>query len=190
MVLSDRLRVGATGHRFLAERDKLAESVNSGLDTVLSRLGRRPLEIVSSLAEGADRLIAEQVLRRPGSTMTVPLPLARADYETDFRDPESRAEFRRLMERADRIVEVPAAQRRSDAYMAAGRFVVEHCDVLFAIWDGKKQQGHGGTAMVVELARTKALPLVWIHAGNAPKGSGHAESLGADQGRITYEGMP
>jgi hypothetical protein len=35
--------------------------------------------------------------------------------------------------------------RREAAYEAAGRYVVDHCDLLIAVWDRKPAQGRGGT---------------------------------------------
>ena len=46
-------------------------------------------EILSPLAEGADRLAAKVVLEQPGALLKVPLPLEVRDYLTDFGGPGS-----------------------------------------------------------------------------------------------------
>ena len=181
------LTIGATGHRFLSAEDLLRSGVNQALDVIERRFGDHPLTVMSSLAEGADRLIASEILRRPGATLVVPLPLPRADYARDFADPASVQAFNDLLARADRVLEMQPAASRTDAYMAAGHFIVDHCDVLIAMWDGEAEQGAGGTALVVARARERQLPLAWVHTGNRQHGTNTTQSLGAEQGVVTFE---
>jgi len=145
----DERRVGVTGHRALAEPDEVRREVDAVLDGLTE-----PLTAVSSLAEGADRLVAQAVLDR-GGRLDVVLPLEPADYETDFADAASRAEFHRLLDAADTVTTVPPAATREDAYAAAGDAVVAGCDVLLALWDGEPGRGRGGTAEVVAGARAQ-----------------------------------
>ena len=51
---------------------------------------------------------------------------------------------------------------RAQAYEAAGRYVVDHCDLLIAVWDGKPARGRGGTAEIVAYAREKKRPLIVV----------------------------
>jgi hypothetical protein len=143
----DERRVGVTGHRALAEPDDVRRRVDAVLDTIDA-----PLTGVSSLAEGADRLVAQAVLDR-GGRLAVVLPLDAADYETDFADAASRAEFRRLLDAATAVTTMPPAATREDAYAAAGAAMLAGCDVLLALWDGEPGRGRGGTAEVVAAAR-------------------------------------
>ncbi|MGA3159798.1 MAG: hypothetical protein ABSC77_01175 [Terracidiphilus sp.] len=53
------------------------------------------------------------------------------------------------------------AQRR-DAYAQAGRYVVDHCDVLIAVWDGKPARGRGGTAKIVQYAQEQNRPIIRV----------------------------
>ena len=48
---------------------------------------------------------------------------------------------------------MPAADSRTEAYEQAGRYIVEHSDVLLAVWDGLPARGRGGTAEIVAWAR-------------------------------------
>ncbi len=50
------------------------------------------------------------------------------------------------------------------AYEVTGRFVVRHCDLLIAVWDGKPGNGRGGTADIVHYATSVGVPVWWIHA--------------------------
>jgi hypothetical protein len=60
-----------------------------------------PLVVLSALAEGADRLVAQRVLTRANARLIVPLPLARDEYMQDFESDESKREFLDLLARAD-----------------------------------------------------------------------------------------
>lgn len=151
------VRVGVTGHRDLADPVAVAAEVDRILD-VLAGSGGRPLRVVSSLAEGADRLVAHRVLARPGASLEVPLPLEPADYASDFATAESVREFNDLLVRADRVEVIPAStlldptSARDDAYARAGSAMVAASDVVLALWDGRPARGHGGTAGVVQEA--------------------------------------
>ncbi len=162
-----KLCVGVTGHRSLAEPQALERRV----EDALQRLDRRfasaglpwpELTVASALAEGADRLVARVVLRRPGAQLLAVLPLPRDDYRADFTDAASGQEFDDLLGRADHVLLVPPAPSRDEAYAAAGRTVLAQCDVLIALWDGLPARGLGGTAELVVAARALATPLIWI----------------------------
>jgi hypothetical protein len=67
--------------------------------------------------------------------------------------------------------------------------MLDAVDVLVAIWDGGDAHGDGGTADVVTGARARNMPLAWVHAGNRVPGTMEATSLGAEQGRVTFENL-
>jgi hypothetical protein len=162
-----RLRIGVTGHRRLPDDPALAERVSQALAHIRALAPSScglpsQVTIVSPLAEGADRLVAAQVLREREATLEVPLPLARAEYVQDFRDDESRRAFEQLLARADHVVSLPPTASRTEAYEQVGRYVVDHADVVLALWDGEPARGRGGTADVVAYAREQGVPLLWI----------------------------
>ncbi len=145
--------IGVTGHRSFDLADT-SQRVDRLLDVIVEE--RRPT-VVSSLAEGADRLVADRVLARPHSRLVAVLPLAVEDYERDFATDSSIDEFRSLLARADSVetVDVPAGATREEAYEQAGFEVVARSDVLIAVWDGQPSRGRGGTAEIVEHARLR-----------------------------------
>jgi SMODS and SLOG-associating 2TM effector domain 1 len=51
---------------------------------------------------------------------------------------------------------------RAEAFEAAGRQLVARCDVLVALWDGKKSRGRGGTASTLFDAALSSKPCIWI----------------------------
>lgn len=183
-------RVGVTGHRILAELEKVERGVEEALRRIELGSGCAQLTIISSLAEGADRMVALHALARTNAKLIVPLPLSKSDYSTDFKNPESSAEFFSLLDRAEEVIEMPPAATRDEAYEAAGNYVLDHSDVLITIWDGRQAQGRGGTGAMVARARQMRMPIAWVHAGNREPITHKATSLGSDQGLLTFENFP
>jgi hypothetical protein len=162
------IRVGVTGHRRFDDPAAAVERIRRALRRLLALAGDAAsgtgvrLEVLSPVAEGADRLVAQEVLALPGSTLVAALPFAKDDYETDFATGESRAAFEQLLAAA-RVVEVmPAAASREAGYEQVGRWVVDHSDALVALWDGDPPRGQGGTADIVAYAADRGVPLLWV----------------------------
>ncbi len=181
-----KLRVGVTGHRFLTESDKLMGGLRQACERIENRFPEALWLLISPLAEGADRLVANFLLGR-GANLLVPLPLPIETYLEDFPEPESRQEFYNLFSRAIEVVQLPPCATRDAAYLQVGRYILENCDVLIALWDGQEAQGQGGTGQVVGVARQLGLPLAWVHCGNRKPGTTESLSLEAKQGLVTFE---
>ena len=161
---SERLpiTVGVTGHRNLRPEDR--DRLRAGVAAIFDKLRRRhpstPLLVLSSLAEGADRLVAEVALEQ-GMPIYAPLPMERAEYEKDFlQEKGSTEEFSRLLGRASGSFVVPfaagvtaenvhEAENRSEQYAMAGKFILRHCHILLALWDGHRAEKTGGTSQMV-----------------------------------------
>src|ERR1700686_2572338 len=102
-----RIRIGVTGHRTLPQPDAISALVSQVLDEKLdglfddvSRQTLRQVEhtpillsVVSPLAEGGDRVVAQEVLKREGARLDAVLPLVLDDYLESFGSEESRREF-------------------------------------------------------------------------------------------------
>lgn len=137
--------IGVSGHQHLPQAARTyAEHVIRALLTRQSE----PVTGMSSLAEGTDQLFAELVLATGGALHAV---IPARDYETTFHG-EALTNYRRLHAAAV-ITELDFDRPDEPAYYAAGRFVVEHCDLLVAVWDGQLARGLGGTADAVAHAR-------------------------------------
>ena len=162
-----RLWIGVTGHRSVADDPALREQIRSVVDQIReltphSASTASYLGVISPLAEGADQLVAREVLNDETAALETPLPFALDDYLKDFTNEGSLALFLDLIERASIVTRLPETRSRDAAYAQIGEYVVDHCDVLIAIWDGEDARGQGGTAEVVELARSRKVPLFWI----------------------------
>lgn len=146
-----RLRVGVTGHRTLSDEGALEEAVVAAVERIralvpgprLSPAARTSVvfTVVSPIAEGADRLVARVLLNHFDADLEVPLPLAVDDYRQDFETEASRREFDELLARATTHSQAPPTRTRNEAYELAGRYVVDRCDVLIALWDGEESRG-------------------------------------------------
>ena len=135
------------------------------------------LRLVSAVAEGADRMAAHAALDG-GYTLTAVLPFAIAEYERDFIDESSRAEYQRLLERTESTVVLCGA--RSDGsrpYELVGDTVIANADLVLAVWDGGPSGGHGGTTELVQDAAHAGLPII------------HVDAAGREPTRIVWAGF-
>jgi hypothetical protein len=160
------LRIGVTGHRRLSNPAALVPGIRAAVQGVVERFlgaGAEPaLLVISALAEGADRLVAAEVLARPDATMEAVLPVPPGDYLDDFTGDASKAEFTEMLGRATSVWVARPGSSRDEAYERAGRHVVDRADVLIALWDGEPPRGRGGTATVVSYAREQGVPVAWV----------------------------
>jgi len=145
---------GVSGHRDLVPADlpALHEQLRSVFARFRAAYPATPFNLLTPLAEGADRLAAEVALAA-GIGLLVPLPMKRREYERDFAAVESLSEFRRLLAQADSHWEIPASPRptrnqRTRQYAEVGEFIARHSHVLILLWDGGDNKKIGGTAWV------------------------------------------
>jgi len=149
------MRVGVTGHQRLDD-PKAWAWVARVMREELAKVAP-PLVGVTSLAVGADQLLARLVLEA-GGTIHAVLPFA--DIERSF-SPADVLAYRELVRQA--TVEVLDTHGTGeDAYLAAGQQVVELSDIVLAVWNGKPAKGKGGTADVVAYAISRGVPLIHI----------------------------
>src|ERR1700730_5219962 len=172
------LVIGATGHRDL--RDEDIPALESAVADAIKRLKRHylrrdeetPIIVLSSLAEGADRLIA-RVAMKLGATLIAPLPLEPDEYRRDFEPglkPDAAAEFDRMKSQAlaapvMRFAEgntrenVREEARRALQYREVGLFIVRHCHVLIALWNGDEHEPAVGATAEVGAFKRDGIPL-------------------------------
>jgi hypothetical protein len=153
--------IGVTGHRILGDLEAITQEIDATLIQIRDSFPA-PFVVHSALAEGADRLLARRAFDLLAASLTAVLPLPQADYMADFLEDHSKAEFLDLLARADDVVELPATSTRTAAYEAAGRCILDHSDLLIAVWDGQPPRGQGGTGQIVAEAQQRQIPLFWI----------------------------
>jgi hypothetical protein len=140
------------------------------------------LRVVSALAEGADRIGAAAALST-GAAFDVVLPFSPAEYEHDFAEQASRNAFRALLEKAEEVLTLAGPDAPRDlAYEAAGKALLDNCDLLVAVWDGEPGRGRGGTQEVIAGAVRRQLPIVIISPDGRTAALLHADGpLRADR---------
>ncbi len=179
--LPDRLPlvIGVTGHRDLREQD--VPQLEAEVARIIARLrsdyfeddDETPIIVLSALAEGADRLVARVALAH-GARLIAPLPLPPDEYRRDFEPglkAGNAAEFDALLAQAVAAPVVPFthgnsleqmrhdSQKRAEQYRSVGLFIIQHSNILIAVWDGDEtNMATGGTAEVVKFTR-EGIPL-------------------------------
>ena len=151
------MRFGVTGHRILPP---------SIVDRAVRHWSRvlpagALLHGVSNLADGADQLFAAHVLAA-GGTLEAVLPCE--GYAGSLMADDSRARFERLRRAAAKVTTMPYPEPSDQAFLAAGQVLVDRCDHLFAVWDGRPARGLGGTADIVRYAESRGRPVtvLWV----------------------------
>ena len=116
------------------------------------------------MADGADRVVAKHILEEYNAKLIVPLPFEEYEYQKDF-SKDSKKEFEKLIAKADRVDTISDIDKisKDKAYLKAGEYVVDNCDILIAIWDGEDARGVGGTADIVEYAKQCKKAILYIN---------------------------
>lgn len=162
------LAVGVTGHRDLRPQDVdfLKSQVRSVFHTIRRTYPHTPLVLLTPLAEGADRLVA-QVAEEFDVRFVIVLPLRVGDYKEDFPDSADEFEYFLNHPNAWRQVLMPQVDgqglspsvRRAVQYLLAGAFVARNTQILLALWDGAETGKLGGTGQIVRFKQTGQLTL-------------------------------
>lgn len=155
--------IGMTGHRDIRDQDVPAlKALFKGiLEDFEKKYPSTPLVLLTSLAEGADRLGA-QVAFEMGIEVIAPLPFHVDEYKKDFSSLTSLQEFDDFIARSSRSFVVPFAEGVSDEnihlsysrdsqYGQVGGYISRYSQVLIALWDGKRLELQGGTSSVVRM---------------------------------------
>ena len=184
-------RVGVVGHRpnrlQHADLPLLAGIIKEILSAIKNQVecfrkeypflfsGRLPqLRAISPLAEGSDRIFAQQALDLDAA-LCCPMPFYQAEYEKDFspdqaQEVNSLNQFRALLSRARNKNMLTTFELDGDrshpgrAYGDCGRIVLSQSDLLVVIWDGHREEKPGGTEEILFEAQHRGLPIVWISA--------------------------
>jgi hypothetical protein len=152
------LSVGVTGHRELGDIEAWVW-VRAELYGFLAGL-KRPLLGVTSLAIGADQIFAEIVLSLGGQIEAI-IPFA--DYERTFRNEAELGKYEELKSLCVHVETLAPFPTEEEAFLSAGKTVVDRSDLLVAVWDGEPAHGRGGTGDIVDYALTRQKQLVNIN---------------------------
>jgi hypothetical protein len=167
------LRVGVTGHRPDKLEDMDSEILNQKLTEIFEQLktivqkakdkahdafaDHSPLlYLISPLADGADQIVADKATEE-GFELQCPLPFFTQDGTNEKQQPYGKHLQDAIVFQLD-----GSSENSAEAYEAAGRMVLQHSDVLIAIWDMNDPRGTGGTGQIVKEALKSWIPIIWI----------------------------
>ncbi len=204
------LRIGVAGHRDLSAIEDLdnlrnriraiyddiydviqnispQNSKNTVAQTIYQNNAEAVIRIISSLAEGADRLCIEK--KTAGNQKGVVtfehelaciLPFSKENFEQDFLPENSIvdhhngtvSEFNAILEKIGygkpeaQVIELDGdPAKRDEAYYHCSKLLVEHSDILIAVYDGDDSKDEGTTA-TVNAAKQHGIPV--IHVSTQP----------------------
>jgi hypothetical protein len=185
------LRVAVIGHRPKPEkfpessfdfvRQRLDDVFGTIIESLKTSLERNKgyyepeppkVRLVSGLAEGADQLALEMRPVEWEVDAILPFPLDR--YRQDFEQSANgtnldvRDQLDKSLASASTILQLPedwldqSNDPSSYSYARDLAFFIRQFDVLVSVWDGKPEDGPGGTAQIVRTALDSNIPIVWV----------------------------
>jgi hypothetical protein len=152
-----------TGHR----PDKLG-GYDGGTYTSLVSFAKRilgelkPIKVITGMALGWDQAVAQACVE-----LEIPFVAAIPFRGQDSRWPgESQDRYHALLNKAVEIVTVSQGGYSAQKMQVRNEWMVDHCDVLLALWDGSS----GGTANCVRYAEAKKVPIINVWSDWVKKG--------------------
>lgn len=157
------ITVGIIGHLDIIPTDNHRKQIESLFRNLAVNYKNSPIHLISSIAEGADRFVANIFLDmkndneeyRDRFELIIPMPFSAEEYKEDF-DNYSDIEFDKLLKQAKRsfiVNENDKETSRPEKYLATGKLVADTSLILIAMWDGKIGKT-GGTADIVRYKLT------------------------------------
>ena len=132
------------------------------------------LRAISPLAEGTDRLFAEEAIEL-GFKLCCVMPFPQEEFKKDFEpgnalEKDSLKRFAGLLDKATKETDLTCFQLDGNrdnsgrAYGTGGRVVLNQSDILIVVWDGDRQDKIGGTEETFAEAMNQGVPVVWVDA--------------------------
>lgn len=126
--------------------------------------GSSQISLVTALAEGADRIVAEAAVNQ-GWALNAVLPFAMDAYKASFDAANSHDEFENLIAHAKSVLILPGTTAdKASAYQSLGTHLLSLADILVSVWDGGPSEGKGGTTEIITLAMRLGIPVVQVDA--------------------------
>ena len=162
------VRIAVTGHRFFDEA--AAGYITARVGEVLDEAGAagRPVRVVTSLAEGADQLVARAAVQR-GIQLEVIVPAT--GYAESLAEESARQQYADLLAGAASVRTLDHGEPSPQAYLEAGLAMLAEADLLIAVWDSGPARGVGGSGEIVARARELGLDVhvIWPPGYHRPR---------------------
>lgn len=149
--------VAFTGHRpnklgGYDEPNPVRDQIRAALRELLAEL--HPAKAISGMALGVDQWAAEMCIE-----LEIPFIAAVPfDGQEDRWPPWSREKYAKLLKESCEMVKVCSAGYAPEKMQKRNEWMVDHCDVLIAVWDGTS----GGTANCVRYAESIGKRIIMI----------------------------
>lgn len=142
--------IGITGHQRLEDPSRW-DWVGKSFRDLMSK-HCPPFIGFTSLAEGTDQLLANEILQMGGEIHAI---IPYEEYEHAFQNERALGEYRRLLNESKTVETLQKLKDEEESFLAAGKRVVDSSELIVAVWDGKAAKGLGGTGDVVKYAKSK-----------------------------------
>lgn len=151
------MKIGFTGHQKIGSEqvvDWVCAALSAQVEQHCVTYG------YTCLAAGADQLFAE-ILRKKKIPFSTLIPCE--GYETTFDNPSDLSNYYRLLSFAIESIQIGSGPPGEVAYYNAGKEIVRRSELVFAVWDGEKAKGLGGTGDIVIYAIDNGKTVVHIN---------------------------
>lgn len=154
------MKISITGHQNIGDKE-VVNWVKKELRRIIKDLGNIT-NSYSSLAVGADQIFAEIMINSNiNLTAVIPCEGYRNTFEND-----TVKDYDILLRKAEDVIVLDYSEPSEKAFYEAGKYVLNNCDILIAVWNGQKARGLGGTGDIVELAKKSRKKIFHINNEN------------------------
>ena len=187
------IRIGVLGHRYVDEPDlalRMARPLFSQLYAEFAGLsagGGYRVVLLSSLAEGADQILARAALSAHDAHDTrliqlrAILPFPEDEVVPLFNSKAGVAGFHELLKICANVKVLSRMPNDDAAYAECGRTLVDNSDLVVAIWNGQPSTGSAGTYPVLMYARELGKRTIVLNTSNS-----YAIQCTASKGSFDY----
>lgn len=155
------IAIGVSGHQYMGDDITVQFVIHEFCNLLLAyQQANYDVILYSALAPGADQIFVRTALEL---SIAVELVIPCAEYEHIFLTEKSQADYTYLLSQSRAVHRLPFQICSNDTYLAAGQWIVDHCDLLVLAWNGRPPKGRGGTGDVAHYARLVQRPFVHLH---------------------------
>ena len=148
---------GVTGHQRLGPSTVIKWISDTFRNTIKNLKIHKGL---TSLAIGADQLFAEILLEQHLPFIAV---IPSLNYEDTFKEDIHLSNYKKLLLSSSNIVHLNFNEPTESSFLESGKYIVEHSDIIMAVWDGFPSKGLGGTGDIVNYAEGLNKPIIYIN---------------------------
>lgn len=151
------MKVGITGHQDFAS----AEVQQWAEQQIRELISSHSVEFgITCLARGTDQIFARILLDYHTPYLAI---IPSIDYEQTFPSTTERKAYGYLLSQAAEVECLCYSHASQASFFEASKKLVEVCDLVIAVWDGRLAKGFGGTADVVSFALAQQKPVLHIN---------------------------